>query len=364
MSIALLYEPIYLIVVAILTFIAMGQYNQKTIENQARIYTTRYPIALFIAIVLIIVIGFRPQTSVFVDMVNYISIYNAFQGESFVFDFDAENIIFDNIFHYWASNRLGITSFFVLISAIYWGGLLVACKKLFPRDTLLAYVMYLGAFSTFSYGVNGIKAGAAAAVFLIALAYRERVFLSLLIALISYGCHHAMQVVVVAYIITFFFKNPKYYLYGWIVCFMMGLLHITFFQEFFGGLTDEQGQMYLINDGPDEISGFRIDFILYSALPVFLGYRIIKKYNIQSKFYIQIINLYTLVNGVWLLCLYANDINRIAYLSWLMYPFVLLYPFVNLNWSKRQGTYLKYTVFGHLGFTLFMFFIYYGLIRG
>ena len=360
---ALLYEPIYLIVVAILTFIAMGQYNKKTIDNQARKNTSQYTIALFVAITLIVVIGFRPQTKVFVDMVNYVSLYNAFQGDRFVFDVDEENIIFDNLFHCWASNRLGITYFFVLIAATYFLGLLVACKKLFPRDTLLAYVMYLGAFSTFSYSVNGIKAGAAAAVFLIALAFRERVLLSLFLAIVSFGCHHAMQVVVVAYIITFFFKNPKYYMYGWIMCFMMGLLHITFFQEFFGGLTDEQGQMYLINDGPDEISGFRIDFILYSAIPVFLGYRIIKKYDIQSFFYIQIFNLYTLVNAVWLLCLYANDINRIAYLSWLMYPFVLLYPFVNLNWSKRQGTYLKYVVFGHLGFTLFMFFIYNGFIR-
>lgn len=364
MSVALLYEPIYLIVVVLLTFMAMGQYSQKAIENQVRRNTSQSEIAFILAIAFSLAIGLRPQSKVFVDMMNYVQMYNVNRGEVFTFDWGLDNKIYDNLFLFWASNDIGITSFFLLIAFVYFMGIFIASKKMFPKDTLLAYVMYLGAFSTFSYSVNGAKAGAAAALFLVALAYRERAMVSILIALLSYGAHHSMQVVVVAYILTFFFKNPKHYLYGWLVCFMMGLLHITFFQEFFGGLTDEQGAGYLLNDSPDEISGFRIDFILYSALPIFLGYRIINKYKIQSKFYIQIINLYTLTNSVWLLCLYGTSINRIAYLSWLMYPFVLLYPFVNLVWSNRQMGYLKYVVYGHLGFTLFMQFIYYGFIHG
>jgi hypothetical protein len=53
---------------------------------------------------------------------------------------------------------------------------------------------------------------------------------------------------------------------------------------------------------------------------------------------------------------------NVAYLSWFLYPIVLLYPFVNIYWSNRQYTYLKYVVWGHLGFTLFMTVIFYGLL--
>lgn len=57
------------------------------------------------------------------------------------------------------------TFFFGLIAAIYFIGMFVACRKLFPSNTLIVFLVCLAAFSTFSYGTNGIKAGAAASLF-------------------------------------------------------------------------------------------------------------------------------------------------------------------------------------------------------
>jgi hypothetical protein len=165
-----------------------------------------------------------------------------------------------------------------------------------------------------------------------------------------------------AFIIPHFYKNPKVYLYGWFFCLLMAALHVTIFMRIFSGYTDDQGIGYL-QAGAEyvekDVSGFRPDFYLYSAIPIFVGYYLIVMKRIKSDMYIFLWSVYTLTNAVFLLCTYGSYINRIAYLSWLMLPFVLLYPFVNVLWSNRQHEYLIYVVFGHLGFLLFMFFIYY-----
>lgn len=107
------------------------------------------------------------------------------------------------------------------------------------------------------------------------------------------------------------------------------------------------------------VSGFRPDFIIYSAIPIFLGEYLVRKLQIDSEEYDFLWKVYVATNAVFLLCTYASYINRIAYLSWLMYPFVLVYPFLNEDLGEKQYSYLKYVVYGHLGFTLFMSFIYY-----
>ena len=119
----------------------------------------------------------------------------------------------------------------------------------------------------------------------------------------------------------------------------------------FAGYTDEHGASYLkiqTGDTAKNVSGFRPDFILYSAIPIIIGYYLITVKKIKSERFIFLWCVYTLTNCVFLLCTYGSFINRIAYLSWLMIPFVLLYPFTNIRWSNQQDQYLRYVVLGHL----------------
>lgn len=82
--------------------------------------------------------------------------------------------------------------------------------------------------------------------------------------------------------------------------------------------------------------------------------------KIKSKMYTLLLQLYLATNAVWVLCMYVEYNNRIAYLSWFLYPIVLIYPFVNTNWSKNRMKILSKVVTYHLLFTLFMNLIYYG----
>ena len=95
-------------------------------------------------------------------------------------------------------------------------------------------------------------------------------------------------------------------------------------------------------------------------MPILVGYWAVYKKRLQlSKIYTCLLNLYMTLNGTWMLCMYANFTNRIAYLSWFLYPIVLIYPYLNENWGPRRYKDFSKVMLAHLGFTLFMKFIFY-----
>ena len=362
---AWLYEYIYLLLIMVLTLYQYSRYSRYSRYSWSRVLrpaSQNNLSALILAIGLAIFIGFRPVSRLFGDTVNYNRYYQYILGERFVFDWDATDIVFENLLTYFASLSIDVKYFFLLIAAIYFGGMFIACRKLFPRDAMYALLVILGAFSTFSYGVNGIRAGAAASIFLIAIAYKDKRLLSYLLMALSYGIHHSMQVLIIAYIVVSLVKQPKYYLWLWVFSFIMALLHVSFFQHLFAGFTDEAGAGYLVFDATEEsvyITGFRLDFIIYSAMPILVGYYLIFKRKLQSERFNFIYNLYVLANSVWLLCIYASYTNRIAYLSWQLLPIVLIYPFFNEKLYPQQYKQANYIALAHLAFTLFMALIYY-----
>lgn len=353
------YHPIYLILVSLLTIIIVNKYPSSYIRFKFRDTSYQWQ-SLILALFLILFIGLRPLSGkYFVDMYNYYIYYYTFyyKAPDFTFNWNAGNYIFHNLFSWMGFVGFDIDYFFLLFSFIYFGSILWACHRLFPRDTLLAFLMYLGAFSTFSYGTNGIKAGVAASLFLLGISFKEKKLFAFFFIFLSLGMHHSMIVPIVAYIISNYYRNPNLYLYGWFFCLLLATAHVTFFMSLFSGFTDDTNISYLSAKETNRVSGFRPDFYLYSFIPIYIGYYSINKIKFKSVFYIFIWQIYTLTNCVFLLCTYGNYINRIAYLSWLLYPIILLYPFIYISMGKQQNTYIKYVVFGHLSFSIFMFFI-------
>lgn len=310
---------------------------------------------------MIFAIGLRPISDKFVDMWNYERGLSVHEGEDFVFTFDTTNFLFDNFMLFLSSIYAPSVVLFFTIAVIYFGGTAIACKKLFPNDALLAYLVFLAAFSTLSYGTNGIKAGAAAAWFLLAIAYRDKPIVSILLLAVSYGTHHSMLVVCLGYIIVNIVKNPKIYFAFWVFALLCAMAHITYFQELFARFADEQAQNYLDTsaEGYFKTESFRIDFVIYSFFPIYLGYKMVYKYRRASVEYLRLLNLYLMINGIWMLCMYSDFTNRTVYLSWLMYPVVLVYPYLRDFVHPRQYQKVTTVVYIQLGFSLFMYFVFY-----
>lgn len=358
---AALYHSIYLLAVTIMTFFSMSLYGRwgKLLKSP----NTSQVISIFMLVMVVMFIGTRPVSGLyFGDMGGYSASYENLLNEPFFFDWNVDNLIWDNLFVWMASRGISFSTWLILVASAYFGLMYLACRKLFGNDVLIAFVTYLGAFSTFSYGTNGMKAGVAASVFLVAMAYRDKLWLSIPIALLSLGFHHSMIMVIAAYFVVLLVKKPRYYFIGWIISLIFAALGIKYFQTYFAGFTTEHGAGYLLASEEDQdafITGFRPDFILYSAVPIYLGYKILYKYKFKSLTYSFLLRLYIMTNSIWMLCMYAEYSNRIAYLSWFVYPIVLLYPFISREKNLFQGKYLRWVVYGHLGFTLFMHFIYY-----
>ena len=358
MTVADIYQYVYLSLATVLLYISIGR-SKRIVPNSHSVFHNS-PMCIIMVVLLAVFIGFRP-ISVGADTSQYYQEYSYVQGEVFQFDKDVDNIVYNNLIAFLGSLNIDIRALFLLMSFIYFSGIYLACKKLFPQNQEVAFMSYLVAFSTFSYGVNGMKAGVAGSIFLLALAYKDKKAISIVLAFLSVGFHHSMIVVAYAYVISFFVKNTKFFFYVWLLCTIMAVAHIDAFQSLFASIADEKGREYLLGD--DYLTGFRPDFILYSAMPVLVGYIMIFKKKVHNDMYELWLRVYLTTNSVWMLCMYASYTNRIAYLSWFMYPIVLLIPFFAISTSNSQLTVGKRVVQYHLFFTLFMVIVYYGLLH-
>lgn len=355
-----LYGDIYMIIVTILTSIVFFTYYARKDDYPANI-SRNNSWGVVLALVFIFFIGTRPISEVFADMSQYYGLYTRWEGP-FYFEWNTNNKVYDNLMRFFASIHLLPEYFYILIAAIYFGSIYWACARLFPADKVAAFIVCLGAFSTFSAGTNGIKAGAAASLFLIALSYRDRFWINTLFLALSLGFHHSMVVPIVAYFSALLFKKPRYFYYFWLFCFIMAIAHITYFQFLFAGMTDEHGAEYLLHDGSEwggKSTGFRIDFVIYSIMPLIMGWYALVKRKINNYYYNFILSAYIFTNAIWLLCMYASFTNRIAYLSWFMYPIALVYPCLLPEFGKDRFRFFSRVAALHLSFTLFMHFIYY-----
>lgn len=353
------YYTAYYVIIAILTLICIMQYSKY--DEKRVLYSnknTRSIPALILMVILVFFIGLRPPSAYFLDMLNYYDIYNSLQNNSsnYSFDWNATNLIFNNLFKYLAANRYQIIVFFFIIACIYILCIYFSIKKIFPNDIFYAFVIYLGAFSTFSYGVNGIKAGAAASIFLLAFAYYKKPLIVALICFISLGFHHAMLIPILGFALAYFIKDPKWYFAGWIICVLLAATHLTIFQDIFASFSDNKGSEYLLagEDLWGGKSGFRWDFILYGLPPIAIGWWMIYKKQIYDRLYQILLCTYMTANAVWMLCMYVPYNNRIAYLSWFMLPIVTMYPFFKLKIQENQYKILNRITIIYMAFSLFM----------
>lgn len=364
-----LYSVVYTILVILLCISPINKLS-KSQEYQT---ADSYIWALFLCAFMILFVGFRPNSPVFADgpaywgaMIDHRWEY-AVNGKWFSFTGNESDnyFAFSRLMAFMSSIGVSPRLCFIVLDAIIYGFSFKALRKLFPDQIVLAFLLFCGSFGTFGFATNGIKNGCAFAFFLCAIAYKDNWKKCLLFLLLAFGFHHSMEISIAAFLVALFYKNTKVYIYVWLICLLLAVAHFTFFQGFFAGLTDEHGASYLLADANDVdvfITGFRLDFVLYSFAPIALGWWIIFKRNVVSDEYAFILNVYLIINSIWLLCMYANFANRIAQLSWSLFPFLIMYPLTKLEISSNQNKILKWFVVGQLSFTLLMSVLYIGRV--
>ena len=362
------YKPAYFLLLSlILLFFLLPVLIKKplnyTVSQQNNI------IPFLILLVCFLFIGFRDPTGsgkFLGDTKSYTKTFEAIKlGIKTEFTKDIGFYVFMKFFTYFTS----VKGFYIACALIYTLLPYKMFKKHFGSLGTYIFIVYVVSLSFLPFGINGVRNGLAVAIFLYALIFFEKKWLMYAIMLLSVSFHKAMLLPLLAFVMSsFVLKKEKYALLFWLFCIPISLFFRSSLESFaeliFSSDTvvqDDRASTYFSEEGQKyRVSGqFRVDFIIYSASAIFIGYWAILKKKYQNSFYKLLFRTYLIANGIWILLIYAPYTNRIAYLSWFLMPIIITAPFISdiRHTIPKNKSKLIYVIFGSLAFTLIMEFI-------
>lgn len=354
-----IYKPLFLHFVVFLSVLQAVQRTPDTLSEKFK-NNDRFWI-IIISISLVLWLGLRPINVAFQDTCNYAIMYSylsinepGYEGKG--------DWLFMSIMYWFKKNGLGVNLFFLFVEAVYMYCSAYVCTRLFKFRPMVAYVAILASFSFYSYAVNGLRQGMACAIMLVVLALvkDKKWILSGILGYFAVGTHNSVLLLIAAIVLAFFYKNTKVYFSVWLVCIVLSAFSSGMMEAIFqsiGFLDTGRSAEYLDNANADMSQfssvGFRYDFLLYSAIPIFLGvYEVYKGYKDDD--YKLILNTYIITNSFWVLVNRSWLSNRIAYLSWFMYAIVLIYPYLKQNNVPYRQRKLFFVLLGNAAFSYVM----------
>ena len=327
---------------------------------------------IVVTVIIILFMGLRPNESYFVDTYMYAHSFNLMQN-GFAASSSASSggeWLWARIMFAFATGSGDVHMFFLFIDFLYYGLMLLCCWRLFPNNTWLAMLFFIGSFSTYSYGVNGIRNGMACSVVLVAIALaaggtKPERYAGLLLSLIAIVIHRSTALPIAAlWAAVFIIRHPKQAIYFWVASIFLSLLVGNRVGDFFVSLGFDdrmtayfQGQNNAKDMAQFSHTGFRWDFLLYSAMPVLFTWYLTVKRNFNDRAFNIIAVTYILANAFWILVIRAAFSNRFAYLSWFMYPLVICYPLLRFNIWPDQDRKTALILLLFYGFTYLMYLI-------
>lgn len=359
------YTTVYYICISIITLILCLRIFTKSNENIEDASKNKVW-CLLLLLVTILFIGLRDPWGAFEYFGDTRAYSRAFENIHLINVWEESRDIGFSLLMQFSASFMNVSMFHLLCAFLYVFPVYVTFKKWFANLAIYALLIYVVSMSFWAFGINGVRTGLAVSFFIFAIGNVNRKWLMLLFMVLSVSMHKSLLLPIVVFFASFFIKNIKWSIAIWIasiaVCFLAGNVMLNLIEQYLPNIIeDDRASAFTMMDRVgDEIVDnirFRFDFILYSAVPVFLGwyYIVRKKYN--DKFYARLFNTYVLTNAVWIMFfMYAPYTNRYAYLSWCIMPIVMIYPLLKENIIKNQYRFIGYLVLGSLMFTLLMFF--------
>ncbi|WOD43363.1 EpsG family protein [Hwangdonia lutea] len=317
--------------------------------------------ALFLLITLLIYIGFRPIHGIFIDMTTYAHIFKRYLNGTYVIDSDYGF----SYFLLFCTKTMTLEMFFFVCACVYIIPLYIASRNWFPKHYFFAFLLFVGSFSFWAYGVNGIRNGMATSLFVLAMSYyKKNTSLMVLFFFLSYSFHTSMLLPIAAFCCTFFVTDTKKYYFFYILSIALSVSMGGIWENIFAsiGFGDDRFSTYLTsaNSSTSKFAstGFRYDFLIYSAAPIILSryYKYVSGY--KSAIYDHVLHTYIIANGFWIMIIRANFSNRFAYLSWFLMAVVVIYPLLDKNIWTNQFKKIGYVILIYYAFTYGMFMYY------
>lgn len=298
-------------------------------------------IAWPLAIAIILFLAFRPLTYKFGfgDTKGYAFMFELTKLQSDI-DPNAKDMGYEYICFF--LRHCDVSILFMVMGALYVVPQVLTSKKLSPAHYGIVFLTIVFSFSYWGYGVNGMRNGAALSLVMLGMVKRNPIWTPILF-LAGYSIHGSALLPIAAYCLNFLYCKSKTYMIIWCVCVILSIFISNLLTDIIplDDLIDDGRTGYLSADfdnydsGTFSSTGYRWDFILYSLIPIILGYRKITSGEVRDKVYLFLFNTYCTCNAFWLFTIYIPYNNRFAYLSWFLYPILVAYPYVG---GKRELT--------------------------
>ena len=233
---------------------------------------------------------------------------------------------------------------FLYVFLVYFG-----FKKWFKEYTYFALALFIASFTFWGFGINTIRNGLAGSIFILALAHYNKKWIHISLIALAISIHLSILLPALVFLGVHFIKSSKLIVKLWLIsipiCFFVGkkvkVFIDTILTSTLGAIDNRANYEGLDTSTFYEASFFRFDFIIYSGVMVFYGYYFIYKLDYKNKFYSIMYKTYVATNMVWMYFIYVQYTDRIAYLSWIFIPFLLIHPIIyskkNINQSKFIG---------------------------
>lgn len=355
------YYTVYYIGLSVLVLVFCLEISKYSSNSTA----TKVPLSIFsffILIYVILFIGLRDPyaSSLYLgDTGAYTRIFHAIKFIDISLTKDVGFYFFMRLL-----SPFGVRIFYLICATIYVLLPYITFKKWFGNYAIIATVVMITSMSFWSFGVNGLRNGLATSFFIYAVGSRKKTIWTLVWMMVSISFHKSMLLPTVIYFLSKYANNTKYLIYFWsgsiLVSFLFGYSLEFYVNNFFDliGFQDSRiDNIYADElDGQSVNRGFRIDFILYSSVAIIFGYYFTFKKQYKDTLYSRLLNTYIITNSIWILLIYVNYTDRVAYLSWFLMPILFIYPLIKMPNLKNKIWWQLSVIMGSLLFTLIMFY--------
>ena len=320
---------------------------------------------LFFMVFLVFFIGFRPAM-VGADTGQYIKNYNLMMNGLYDPGESVKDWLFQSL-QYVCAQMMPVSLFFFIVACLYIIPVYILCKRLLGNNATFLLLAAMGTFSFFSYGVNGIRNGVATTLVLLALSYisgdNRSKLLCAILCFVAINCHGSALLPIVAMLVAYVIKRPKVMFYVWGLSVIGSLVIGQSLSNILMILgVDERLMHYMTLDETSETeeaiasARFRWDFLIYSFMPILMGWYCIFKKKICDLNFHLLLGTYIYSNAVWVILIRIPFSNRFAYLSWFLYAIVLTYPLFKFHIWRNQGRKAAMILMAHVSFTFLMYF--------
>ena len=357
-----IYRPLFLHIAMFISLIMAGQTYPDRLQRAG---SRRLEVVAMtvIAAILILWIGLRPIDRTFGDTGMYAGGFYSSQRGLYEISGD---VVFYGIMQWFAKNGFSVHLWLLFVEAVYIGFTAWAVRRLFNHRPMTVFAVILASFSFFSYATNGIRNGMACSIFLMVMVFvRDRRWVwAALFSIAALGIHKSLFLPVGALVLAYFYRNTRVYALGWLACIGISLVVGDYFIDIMStqGLIDSgRDSEYLSGEYTDmsqfSNTGFRYDFLLYGCVPILVGCYFVLRKKYDDATYKVMLNVYIICNAVWVLVNTNWLSNRIAYLSWFLYGFVLMYPLLMSPYLRHRRRWVVCAVMGNAAFSYVMWII-------